>query len=151
MPVIDLITVIHAPVERCFDLARSIDFHKLSMEGTGEEAVAGVTSGLIGKGQQVTWRARHFCITQQLTSQITEFSYPYHFKDEMIKGVFKMIRHDHRFERVGDNTVMKDKFEFASPGGLLGKMFNRVILTRYLRRLLIKRNKMIKEVAESNQ
>jgi hypothetical protein len=64
MPLIELTTIIAAPIERCFDLARSIDLHKLSTEGTEEEAIAGVTSGLIGKDQQVTWRARHFGITQ---------------------------------------------------------------------------------------
>ncbi|NJM41916.1 MAG: hypothetical protein HC853_14760 [Anaerolineae bacterium] len=36
-------------------------------------AIAGVTSGLIGLGQEVTWRARHFGIWQSLTVRITEF------------------------------------------------------------------------------
>lgn len=151
MPVIDLTTTIHAPLERCFDLARSIDLHKLSTKGTDEQAVAGVTSGLIGKGQQVTWRAKHFYITQRLTSQITEYTYPYHFRDEMLKGVFTMIRHDHWFEMVGGHTIMKDRFEFASPVGILGVIFNRLILIKYLRRFLVERNGMIKKVAEGDQ
>lgn len=46
------------PPERLFDLARSIDAHVESQKGSGERAVAGVTSGLIGEGQEVTWRAR---------------------------------------------------------------------------------------------
>jgi hypothetical protein len=84
MPFIELTTFIHAPIDRCFDLARSIDLHKLSTQGTEEEAIAGVTSGLIGKGEQVTWKAKHFGITQKLTSRITVFEYPYHFRDEML-------------------------------------------------------------------
>lgn len=151
MPVIELTTVIHAPIERCFDLARSIDLHKLSTGDTEEEAIAGVTSGLIGEGQQVTWKAKHFGVTQRLTSKITLFEYPYHFRDEMLKGAFKMIRHDHLFSKDGDHTVMKDIFVFKSPGGVFGMLFNKLILTRYLRTMLVSRNAMIKEVAEGEE
>ena len=149
MPLIELTTVIHAPIERCFDLARSIDLHKLSTEGTEEEAVDGVTSGLIGMGQHVTWRARHFGVTQTLTSKITGYEYPVYFRDEMVKGAFRMIRHDHAFERSGDGTIMRDRFEFESPAGILGVMANKLFLERYMRDLLIKRNAVIKEVAEA--
>lgn len=151
MPIIDLTTTISAPIEICFDLARSIDLHKLSTEGTDEEAVAGVTVGLIGIGETVTWRAKHFGIYQNLTSIISAFDYPVYFCDEMVHGPFRSIRHDHRFERVADTTLMHDHFEFESPGGFVGKLFNTLILTGYLRRLLEKRNKMIKEVAETGR
>ena len=151
MPVIKLTTLINAPITICFDLARSIDLHKLSTEGTHEEAIGGVTSGLIGKGEQVTWRAKHFGATQCLTSKITEFEYPYYFRDEMLEGMFKMIKHDHVFEESGEITVMKDKFQFESPLGVIGRIFNWLILEKYLRNLLEKRNEMIKEVAESER
>lgn len=150
MPLIELTTLIDAPIERCFDLARSIDLHKLSTEGTNEEAVGGVTSGLIGKGQHVTWRATHFGITQELSSKITAFDRPFRFRDEMIKGAFKSIRHDHIFQASGGRTVMQDQFYFESPGGVLGALFNKLVLTRYLRSLLTSRNEMIKRVAESD-
>lgn len=151
MPRIELTTYIDAPITRCFDLARSIDLHKLSTEGTAEEAIGGVTSGLIGMGQEVTWRAKHFGVTQCLTSRITKFEYPFFFRDEMLRGAFKQIKHDHRFEESGALTVMKDTFEFESPAGILGKIFNRLILENYLKRVLEKRNKMIREVAEGEQ
>jgi hypothetical protein len=59
-------TIIDAPIERCFDLSRSVEVHLLSNVHSGEQAIAagGVTSGLVGLGQQVTWRARHFYIWQ---------------------------------------------------------------------------------------
>ena len=151
MPLIELTTEINAPIERCFNLARSIDLHKLSTKGTDEEAIAGITSGLIGKGQQVTWRAKHFGVTQILTSEITEFEYPYYFRDEMIQGAFNMVRHDHLFQKSGDKTIMEDKFYFKSPGWILGLLFNKVVLIKYLRNLLMKRNQIIKEIAESER
>ena len=76
MPRIELFTTIHAPIERVFDLARSIDLHSDSLAGTGERAVGGVTAGLIGPGETVTWRARHFGVWQHLTSRITSFERP---------------------------------------------------------------------------
>ena len=48
-------TIIDAPIERCFDLSRSIEVHLLGTERNGEQAVAGVTSGLIGMGEFVRW------------------------------------------------------------------------------------------------
>ena len=148
MPVIELVTNIDAPIEICFDLARSVDLHTRSTAETREEAVAGVTSGLIGAGETVTWCATHFGIRQHLTSVITAFEYPTYFRDEMVRGAFKSFKHDHRFERSGDRTIMRDRFEFESPGGIAGKLFNTLVLTRYLTRLLKKRNQVIKEVAE---
>ena len=150
MPVIELTTVIAAPIGRCFDLSRSIDLHRLSTQGTQEEAIAGVTSGLIGKGQRVTWRARHFFIRQTLTSEITAFEPPYFFRDEMVQGAFKLLKHDHVFEEKGSETVMKDKLYFETPAGLAGHLFNKLVLTAYLTRLLVKRNTVIKEVAEGD-
>jgi len=149
MPVIKLITHIDAPVERVFDLARSIDFHQETTKETDEKAIAGVTTGLIGKGQQVTWRARHFGICQELTSVIPEMDAPFFFEDRMLRGAFKSIRHQHFFERKNDGTVMKDEFEFEAPFGILGKAFCSLVLTRYLRKFIMERNRLLKEACES--
>jgi ligand-binding SRPBCC domain-containing protein len=151
MPKIELTTVIDAPIDICFDLARSIDLHKLSTEGTDEQAIDGVTTGLIGPDEFVTWRARHFGIMQQMTSKITAFYRPNYFRDEMTKGIFKSIKHDHRFEANGSSTEMKDIFEFETPYGILGKLVNWLVLYAYLHSLLEKRNRIIKEVAESGK
>lgn len=150
MPVIKLSTVIHAPLDRCFDLARSIDLHKESMQHTGETAISGVTTGLIQFGETVAWRAKHLGLWHTLTSQITALQYPVHFRDEMVSGPFKSIRHDHYFTAKGDATLMQDDFHFETPLGLIGKLFNVIYLNEYLRVLLIRRNEVIKTAAESS-
>jgi ligand-binding SRPBCC domain-containing protein len=149
MAIIELTTIINAPVQICFDLARSIDLHKLSTEGTKEEAVAGVTSGLIGLNEEVTWEATHFGVRQRLSSRITAFDSPNHFRDEMIKGVFKMIKHDHYFNDFQGVTYMKDIFVYEAPLGILGKCADNLFLKTYLENLLIKRNSIIKHTAEN--
>ena len=69
MTLIKLETNINAPIERVFDLARSIDLHKISTAHTNEQAIAGKTSGLIGMDESVIWRAKHFGIYQNLLLQ----------------------------------------------------------------------------------
>ena len=73
MPTIELVTSIAAPIERVFDLARSIDLHTNSTSTQARRTIAGVTSGLIGPGQEVTWRARHFGVWQSFTVRVTVF------------------------------------------------------------------------------
>ena len=150
MPLIELSIEIHAPVERVFDLSRSVDLHMASTARTGERAIAGVTSGLMALGQEVTWRARHFGIWQQLTSRITEFERPFHFRDSLVRGIFRRFEHDHFFTSTGGVTVMRDVFDYQSPLGFLGRIADRLFVIRYLTNLLATRNAAIKAVAESD-
>ena len=62
MPIVRVVTDIAAPPSVCFDLARSVDAHLESTSGTNERAVGGVTTGLPGLGDEVTWSAKHFGI-----------------------------------------------------------------------------------------
>lgn len=151
MPVIEFTTEIHAPIARIFDLARSVELHMDSTAETNERAVAGVLSGLMALGDEVTWRARHFGIWQHLTSRITMFERPFHFRDSMVRGAFRRFDHDHFFAEQGEATVMRDVFDFQSPFGILGRAADRLFLTDYMRRFLLTRCTLIKTVAESEQ
>ncbi len=151
MPIIKITTEINAPIETCFDLSRSIDLHAHSMKHTQESAVAGKTNGLIEMNETVTWQAKHFGITQFLTSKITNYNRPFIFRDEQTKGIFNSFKHDHIFESQGDKTIMKDVFEYQSPLGFLGKIADFLFLKRYMENLLITRNKIIKDYAESDK
>lgn len=149
MPEIVLETYIHAEVQLVFDLCRSVDMHKFSTRQTKETAIAGVTSGLMGAGDTVTWRARHLGFYQTLTVRITQFNSPYFFKDVIQKGIFTKMEHQHSFEADGDMVCMKDIFTYKAPLGILGKLADILFLENYMRNFLIQRNLLIKEVAES--
>ena len=151
MPRIKLITEIKAEKQRVFDLSRSIDLHQISTVHTDESAIAGRTSGLIEEGEFVTWRARHFGIYQTMTSQITEFQNSSHFVDVMVKGIFASFSHVHRFEsKSNKRTLMIDVLDYRSPLGLLGQIADRLFVRSYLKRLLLRRNRTIKEYAETD-
>jgi ligand-binding SRPBCC domain-containing protein len=94
---------ISAPIQRCFDLSRSIEVHLLGTEQSGEQAVGGVTSGLVGPNQFVRWRAKHLGVRQHLTSKITAFDSPQYFQDTMLEGAFKFMQHDHFFVALSDS------------------------------------------------
>ena len=150
MVVIELETRINAPIERVFDLSRSIDAHLDSTSATGERAVAGTTTGLIGLGETVTWSAVHFGVRQRLTVEIVEYDRPHTFADQMLTGAFKSMHHQHTFEKVDDGTLMRDCFTFEAPLGFLGTIAEKMVLASYMRRFLETRNARLKDLAEGD-
>jgi ligand-binding SRPBCC domain-containing protein len=151
MPIIHLTTFIAAPAKRVFDLSRHIGLHKESMAAYNEEAIAGTTSGLIEKEETVTWKAKHLFKTRTLKSKITQLEKYYLFTDEQAEGDFKTMRHEHHFKPCENGTIVIDLFSFETPYGLLGRWFNSIYLTKYIKRLLEQRNIFIKEVAEGER
>jgi ligand-binding SRPBCC domain-containing protein len=151
MPTIHLTTFVEAPVERLFDLTRSIDLHKKSMSKSNEQAVAGTTMGLIELNETVTWKAKHLFKTRILKSKITEMKRPISFTDEMVSGDFKSLHHQHHFKQTANGSLLIDLFHFETPYGIIGKITNTLFLTGYLKKLLENRNRFIKEYAESEK
>jgi ligand-binding SRPBCC domain-containing protein len=147
---IRLETVIGAPAGDCFDLSLSVDAHTASMRESGERAVGGVTSGAMKLGDTVTWRARHFGATFRMTAVITEYQYPGRFVDEQLQGPFRQWWHEHTFTTAANGaTVMTDVVRFQSPLGLLGLLADRLVLDRYMPRLLCQRNAWLKATLEA--
>src|SRR5262245_26288806 len=141
---IELTLHIPAPPERCFDLARSVELHTRSTSSTRERVIGGRTNGLLELNDEVTWEARHFGLRQTLTSRITLLDRPKHFRDSMVRGVFKRFDYDHYFSADRDGTVMRDVFDYSAPFGVLGRLAEQSFLSRYMRRFLEARNREIK-------
>jgi hypothetical protein len=154
MVTLEDLTVIHAPIERCFDLARSVEVHLAGNVHSGEsaKAIAGVTSGLVGLAGRVTWRAKHFGVWHNLTSEITVMDRPAYFQNIMIEGIFRFMKHDHFFRPLSrDETEMKSVYCFAAPLPVLGRVAEMAFLGRYMQALLRERNAALKEIAESSK
>lgn len=151
MPFIEVITPINAPIERCFNLSRSIDFHIESTSKTNERAIGGKTSGLIELYDTVTFSARHLGFRWNLTSRIIEFDSPNKFTDQMLKGPFKKLLHEHKFKQKDGMTIMTDSMEVESPFGLIGRIFDFLVLKIYMERFLKRRCNSIKDCLESDE
>lgn len=113
-----------------------------------ERAVAGVMSGQMGHGDTVTWSARHFGIRFYLTSKVTEFTRPTRFVDEQTSGPFKHWWHEHEFIADGNGTWMIDRIEFSAPFGVLGRIGEKLVLNRYMEKLIRQRNQWLKRELE---
>ncbi len=151
MQLIQLETKIAAPAERCFLLSLNIDLHKQSTKQTSEEAIAGVTSGIIGPGERVTWRGRHFGLMLMHETLISQYDRPNHFQDIMLRGMFRSFEHDHFFDALEDGTTrMRDELRFAAPLGPLGRIAEVLVLRSYLLRFLAQRNDLIRAIAEGD-
>jgi hypothetical protein len=133
---IDETTTIKAPIQRCFDLSRSVEVHLLRNVHSGEQALAisGLTSGLQGLSDRVTWRAKHFGFWHNLN-----------------KGIFRSMQADHYFHTLPSGaTEMTDHFRIASPPRILGLPAEKLFLRRYMLALIRERNAVIKQLAESS-
>ncbi len=151
MAFIHLTTFIAAPQERVFDLSRSVRLHKESMEKYKETITDGIRSGLMNAGDTVTWKARHLMKERIMKVKITEMKRPDFFVDEQVYGDFKFMKHEHYFKPIQNGIFMIDQFRFDAGNGWLTKLAGKIILERYMTRLLEERNAHIKRIAESNQ
>ena len=142
-------TRIEAPVELVFDLSLDIDAHRASMSTSKERAIAGMTSGRIGLGETVTWRATHFCIPFTMTSRVTELERPHRFVDEQVSGPFRVFHHEHLFDDALDGaTRMIDRIQFDAPLGPIVRLAERAVLASYLQKLIAVRGQSLKAEAE---
>jgi ligand-binding SRPBCC domain-containing protein len=148
MTTIELTTQIAAPPAACFDAARSIDLHLSAAANTDERVVKGRTSGLCELGEEITWQARHFGVLQKLSVRITAMEFHSYFVDEMVRGAFKSMRHEHHFKADPGGTLMHDVFTYEVPLGPLGWIFNVLLLERHMRQFLLDRNRHLKEYCE---
>ncbi len=150
MPHIELVTRVAAPPVVCFDASLDVDLHVQST-GAREEIVGGVQSGRMTLGEEVTWRAWHFHLPFTMTSRITQYSRPERFVDEQIRGPFSAWVHEHRFEPAeADSTVMTDVVHYESPFGPLGRIADRLVIERYMTKLLETRNDFLRRAAEAS-
>jgi ligand-binding SRPBCC domain-containing protein len=101
-------------------------------------------------GDTVTWEAVHFGIKQHLTTTITAYERPQYFIDEMTRGIFQELKHHHAFVPQASGTLMIDTFTFRAPWGILGRVVEALVLTRYMRGLLLTRNRYLKQAAEAD-
>lgn len=143
MATIYLETILNAPLEKCFNLSRSIDLHLKSTTKTREIVFEGKKSGLLEEGDEITWQATHFGIRQKLKIKMTKVEFPVYFSDEMLEGAFASMKHEHFFYDKGNYTLMVDVFKYEVPFSILGKLFDHLILKRYMTNFLLERNRVI--------
>jgi ligand-binding SRPBCC domain-containing protein len=146
---IEVVTRIAAAPSRVFDLELDTAVHSASLPATGETSSTSTGRPVLGLGDEVTFRARHFGLPWTLTSRVTAYERPRLFVDEQVRGPFAAMRHEHVFELQPDgSTLMTDRMSFRAPLGPLGQAAS-LLLAPYMRHLLVTRARFIKASAEA--
>lgn len=149
---IEFNTHIKAPIERCFDLSRSIDFHKISLSPVvKEESVAGCTTGLIGHNQHALMQSKLWGYHFSTELKIAKFNPPYFLSYEIADSHFESAIHDYYFYDISGETVMVNHFYYKFKLGLLGEMANLLFLEKYIIGIITQRNDLLREYAETNK
>jgi ligand-binding SRPBCC domain-containing protein len=140
-------TLVKAPVERCFRLALSIDLH---CAATDDVALSGRTSGLLGPGDTVGWQRSHLGWRLQQESRVEVWRPFSYYREVMVEGTSGFYEHEHHFAPMNDGTRIRDEIRFTAPMGMLGRLAERVFLRRRMIAVLARRNALLKSVAESD-
>jgi ligand-binding SRPBCC domain-containing protein len=149
VPLVEVVTLVRASPEVVFDLELDADVHAASMSRSGETATTSTGRPGLDHGDTVTFAARHFGLTWTLVGRITEYDRPHRFVDEQVSGPFRVLRHEHLFEAVDQQTTrMTDRLRFEAPLGPLGAVVGRLVLVPYLRSLLRERGAHVRSLAE---
>jgi ligand-binding SRPBCC domain-containing protein len=145
-----IVTHIEAPIERCFDAARSLRAHAESAKFSHETLVEpGKLDGHLELGDLVCFEGRHFGMRQRFCARIIEIKRPTRFVDEMVRGVFKSLRHVHEFEESDGRTKMTDTLEWQAPLGILGRIADALFLERHMRWFVGSKQTALKGMLES--
>ncbi len=148
---IEFNTHIKAPIQHCFDLARSIDFHKLSAGPIKEESVAGCMTGLIGYNQHALMKSELWGLQFCTEIKIVKFNPPFFLSYEITDSRFISVFHDYYFYDISEETVMINHFYYQTKWGLPGELFRFLFLEKFLSRMITKRNDLLREYAETEK
>ena len=141
-------TVIRAPVELCFELARDVAVHAKSAAFSGERLVEpGRMSGLLELGDLVTFESRHFGARHRFTTKIIQVEPPHIFVDEMVHGAFYSLTHVHEFHPHQTGTFMRDTLEWQAP---LGWLADALFLKRHMDWFVRTKQQHLKAIIESS-
>ncbi|MDP9039452.1 MAG: SRPBCC family protein [Acidobacteriota bacterium] len=147
---------ISAPVGRCFALSCSLavverELRMHPVAGVDPETGAPYrTAGLVVGGDRVRWQGWKFGLPQVHVSLISRFEPGRFFRDTMIGGRFRTFEHDHSFREDAGGTVLDDAIRFSLPFGAAGWLVGRVLMRPYIRGLLARRFRLLKELAEGD-
>lgn len=142
---------VKAPVERCFLLATHLGLVADVLEMETQPAAGCRTEGLAQGNDLIRWQGHKFGLPQIHVSRITAYDCPRFFQDTMEQGRFRSFQHEHRFDQVGEHTLMVDRISFSMPMGYAGRLVGRHIVLPHVVGLLRRRLAMLKRIAESDQ
>jgi len=85
------------------------------------------------------------------TTSITDWNPPFEFVDVQLKGPYRLWHHRHRFESLGDQTLMTDEVTYRLPFSWIGNAAHRLLVRGDLQRIFDYRAQVIAGIVEMNE
>ena len=77
---------------------------------------------------------------------ITQYSKPYKFIDQQIKGPYSLWHHTHIFEEKDGGTLIKDDLMYAVPIGFFGQLINSIYIQYDVKSIFKYRHKILDQI-----
>ncbi len=151
MPKLQFTTLIHAPVQRVFDLARCVSLHKRHFEKHAIVPVQGKSSGLLGLRDHVTWKGKFGRKIKFLSIDVTEMKVPEYFKMEFRKDFFEQFQHEVYLTGINNGTILMDRIEYDIQLKGFSLFINKRCVEKTVTSFIEERNALCKEYAEGNK
>jgi len=138
--------VVNTDVKKCWDFFSSPkNLSKITPNHLGFKILSEVPekmhSGLI-----IEYRVKPIAgIPVKWITEIQDVNESKLFYDVQLKGPYKVWKHRHHFEAIGDQTIMKDEIEYALPFGILGRIANFLFVRKQVRSIFEYRKRKIEE------
>jgi ligand-binding SRPBCC domain-containing protein len=87
----------------------------------------------MGVGTLIDYRLRLFGAPVRWRTEITVWEPPCRFVDVQVRGPYRQWIHEHRFEERVGGTWMRDRVDYAVPGGWLESLVDRWLVAPQLR------------------
>lgn len=143
--------LIRAPIDRVFALSCSVAIvqRELGMRPT----IGGRTSGLVTAGDIIRWQGMQLGFANYHVSLIVPDTWdaPHFFQDRMIAGRFRSFEHDHHLTETSEGTQLNDEVRFSMKLRLGGALTARAIVAPHIRRLMRRRFRLLKRLAETDE
>lgn len=92
-------------------------------------------------GARIDYQIRFRCIPLRWTSVISAWDPPHRFVDEQVVGPYRRWVHEHLFEETARGTRVRDRVEYAVPGGWI---VDRLVVRRDLDRIFHHRHEQLR-------
>ena len=99
-------------------------------------------------GALIDYRLRLRGIPIRWRTKISCWEPPYRFIDEQIRGPYKIWQHEHTFEDLGDQTLVRDRVHYLSP---LSFITHPLMVTRDVRQIFEYRGQRLRAIFAAPQ
>lgn len=98
---------------------------------------------LMKEGAVFEYSVRVMGIRMRWKSLISEYKPPFRFIDEQVKGPYTLWHHTHTFTEVHGGTLIGDEVRYAMPFGIVGRVAQRLAVSRQLEDIFSHRSQVM--------